>query len=159
MEIKSKEFQSPSSRGRSCDGWEVFVEAGTTQPMFQSPSSRGRSCDCDPGLRQDDGVRVQVSIPFISGKVLRRRANDCSPRGCPWFQSPSSRGRSCDAAFWGKDTPNGVSVSIPFISGKVLRPWQSFAGGETMLMSFNPLHLGEGPATCDEPVTGSDPRD
>ncbi len=120
-------FQSPSSRGRSCDR-PVWRPSSGRRRSFQSPSSRGRSCD--RGYRRARGRSRPVSIPFISGKVLR-----------PPF------------AMAGK---MGLVVSIPFISGKVLRlrpAWLERVDED----SFNPLHLGEGPATIkDMPDPGVD---
>ena len=60
------------------------------------------------------------------------------------FQSPSSRGRSCDDPHLDEARLDDLEVSIPFISGKVLRPAASTSATSRR---FNPLHLGEGPAT------------
>ncbi|GEM_PF-2764806 len=141
-------FQSPSSRGRSCDRAAFQGPHGRHDPrfnplhlgegpatsviaihrilagdeLFQSPSSRGRSCD-ESRAQQPPVQRHLVSIPFISGKVLRHYWTLGSCAQLIEFQSPSSRGRSCDAA----------------------RPWSARRPSRRR---FNPLHLGEGPATA-----------
>ena len=119
---------------------------GAAPVEFQSPSSRGRSCDLAVRSRSSHHGRQGFNpLHLGEGPATRRRSSGPWPctttcfnplhlgegpatmarkkrRGCAAkFQSPSSRGRSCD----GRDSRRS----------------------RRRLMRFNPLHLGEGPAT------------